>query len=95
MLQPEYNGDLPKVRDEYGSAIVSDIVLIYIILIQVRQMTKHQKFTCGCEICISTKKLHASLLLCREMMNKSKTKMELSSNRRSSNLSHNYYITYT
>ena len=39
MLQPEDNGALPEVRDEDGSAILSETVLRYFILIKVRQIT--------------------------------------------------------
>ena len=59
-------------------------------------MTKCHKFMCVCETCIFTNILDVPFLLCtKQMMDKFKTKIELSSNRRSGNLAHTQYITYT
>ena len=57
MLQPEGNGALSEVQDY--------TILRYLMPIQVKQITKCHKVTCGCEACISEISLHASLLLQR------------------------------
>ena len=44
---------------ENGNKIVGHTFLNYLMPIYVREMTEHHKVTCGCEICISVKKLHA------------------------------------
>ena len=75
ILQSEGNSVLPDVKYEYGNGIVSNKVSRYLMPNQVRKMNGHQKVTCGCEIIISAKRLHASLLLQRGEMNKLKIKL--------------------
>ena len=37
ILQPEENGCLPNVQDEYDNEILSDTVLIYLMPLQIRK----------------------------------------------------------
>ena len=62
MVSPPEEGGLKQAMHAYNNIIISDSTLYYILPPQLKNMTSQYKVMCGCECCISAKRMHPSLL---------------------------------
>ena len=58
LLSYPNDGNLKDARDEDGKIIISDSILRSLFPPQLKQMSPRYKAMCGCECCISAKRIN-------------------------------------
>ena len=61
MIKPVREGGLEGTIDDDGEQFVSDTMLRHLLPTNMRRMTERHKMMCGCEVCITPKRLQLTL----------------------------------
>ena len=89
------DGGLKEARDAENNIIISDSTLCSLLPPQIKKISSRYKVMFGCECCISSKSIHASLLSWHYWyFKKLKDQSQNAQNRRSGKKSNCIYETY-